>query len=160
MKTPKVFLYPSKYILVFSWEKALRAKSCYVMLAFKQMCILFITMVSLDFWKTAATSAGELPLISLVSRLRAVTRSHMQAHWNEHVGLGRAWDPEHVTPTTPSMRLAPGTTQQVQAGLGGPEAAVLGWNMTPHHPYFSTSPLPPGPEIELSANKWKYNMPG
>jgi len=127
MKTPKVFLYPSKYILVFSWEKALRAKSYYVMLAFKQMCILFITMVSLDFWKTAATSAGELPLISLVSRLRAVTRSHMQAHWNEHVGLGRAWDPEHVTPTTPSMRLAPGTTQRYklawvdlrQLSLGG-----------------------------------------
>ena len=63
------------------------------MLAFKQMCILFITMVSLDFWKTAATSAGELPLISLLSRPRAVTRSHMQAHWNEHVGLGRAVGP-------------------------------------------------------------------
>ena len=79
--------------LVFSWEKALRAKSCYVILAFKQTCILFITMVSLDFWKTVATSAGELPLISLVSRLHAVTRFCMQAHRDEHVGLGRAVGP-------------------------------------------------------------------
>ena len=102
------------------------------MLAFKQMCILFITMVSLDFWKTVATSAGELPLTSLVSRPRAVMLLPHPGPLSCSMWVdlqAEPWVSENVTLTAPSTRLAPGNTQLVQPDLGGPEAAVLGWNM-------------------------------
>lgn len=150
--------------LVFSWEKVLRAKSCYVILVFKQMCILSITMVSLDFWKTVATSAGELPLINLVSRPPAVTRSCMQAHRDEHVDLSRTVGPRACHSHSSQHEAGPRKYSTDTSCLGGPEAAVLGWNMTNAPPTPTpTSPQPPASwpwNRVVTANKWKYNIPG
>lgn len=109
------------------------------MLAFKQMCILFITMLSLLTFGKWRAPVDQFGLQTLGSDLVPTPRPTEL----EHVGLqAEPWVSKHVTLTAPGTRLAPGNTQQVEADLGGPGVTVRGWNVAESSPFLHQPPVP------------------